>query len=394
MTRVLFDGMKLILPVIQDLETPGMTPVLAIERALETHLRQCFIESFSNTLIKPPVVKFHSAYFKQRFASLPAMLSIGYETWYPEITIATKPEDSFEEVNLASSSMELLPIMYGGGVSRIFQLKTKKLKRQTNHVIRINHIRIGTEVIQAILNNLSRKNLLQPLIANFDPELVSYWHRVVSFDHMLTGERFLCECSMNYHSDVIKYYEVESTGKDVISGYFSKCKYRKGLCHLCVSREAPEDERYGASIETNYDAYTSQVMFDLGVDKRTARAEIMHLLNLSRWKRESQLYGLVREIFPDNQVFREASPEWLGRMRIDIYLPELGLAIEHQGEQHYRPLAVFGGEEAYLRVIERDKLKRRLCLENGIAVIDFRFDMALTKASIRNRLRKYLPLEI
>lgn len=64
MTKVLFDGMRLIMPVIQDLETPGMTPVLAIERALESHLRQCFMESFSKTLIKPPAVKFHSMYFK------------------------------------------------------------------------------------------------------------------------------------------------------------------------------------------------------------------------------------------------------------------------------------------------------------------------------------------
>lgn len=379
------------MPVIQDLETPGMTPVLAIERALETHLRQCFMESFAKILIKPPSVKFHSTYFKQRFASLPAMLNTGYETWYTEITIATKPEDSFDEVDLASSNMELLPIMYGGGVSRVFQLKTKKLKRQTNHTIKINHIRLGKEVIQAILTRLSQNTLTQPLIANFDPEAASWWHRTVSFDHMLTGERFLCECLIHYHSDAIKQYEVERIGKDDLSSYFSECKYRKGLCHLCISREAPEDERYGASIETNYDAYTAQVMFDLGVDKQTARAEIMHLLGLSRWKRESQLYGLIREIFLDNQVLREASPEWLGRMRIDIYLPELKLAIEHQGEQHYRPLPVFGGEEAHLRVVERDKLKRRLCLENGVAVIDFKFDMALTKSSIKNRLRRYLP---
>lgn len=389
-TRVLFDGMRLTMPVIQDLETPGMTPVHAIESALETHLRQCFIESFADILIKPPSVKFLSMYFKQRFASLPTMLSTGYETWYPVITIATKPEDSFEEVNLASSSMELLPIMYGGGVSRIFQLKKKKLKRQTNHMITINHIRLGTEVIQAILNGLSRNTLHQPLIANFDPEAASWWHRAVSFDHMLTGDRFLCACSMPYHSDAIKHSEVDRIGKVYLSNYFSECTYRKGLCHLCISREAPEDERYGASIETNYDGYTNQVMFDLGVDKRTARAEIMHLLGLSRWKRESELYGHIREIFPDNQVFREASPEWLGRMRIDIYLPELRLAIEHQGEQHYRPLPVFGGQEAHLRVVERDKLKRRLCLENGITVIDFKFDMALTKSSIKNRLRRYL----
>lgn len=392
MNNVLLDGMKLIPLIVQDLETPGIAPVVAIERALETHLRQCFMESFAKILIKPPAVKFHSMYFKHRFASLPTLLSTGYETWYPEITIATKPEDCFDEVNLASSSMDLLPIMYGGSVARVFQLKTKKLKRQTNHVIRINHLRLGTEVIQAIFHALSQNTLLQPLIANFDPEAASWWHRSVSFDHMLTGDRFLCACSMLYHRDAIKHSNVESIGLSDLSGYFAECKYRTGLCHLCLSREAPKDERYGASIETNYDGYTAQVMFDLGVDERTARAEIMHVLGLSRWKRESTLYGLIREIFPDSQVFREASPEWLGRMRIDIYLPELRLAIEHQGEQHYRPLSVFGGEEAHLRVVARDELKRRLCKENGVEVVDFRFDSTLTKFSVRHRLRRYLKI--
>lgn len=386
MARVLLDGMRLVDPVVQDLGTPGMTPVLAIERAFEALLRQCFIESFSDVLIKPPSVKFHSMYFKQRFASLPALLGTSYVTWYPEITIATKPQDSFDNVDLASSSMDLLPIIYGGGISRISQLKKKQLKRQVNHVLRINHIKLGKEVIQAILDRLSQDTPPQPLIANFDPEAGSWWHRAVSFDHMLTGKRFLCTCSMPYHTTSVMQSDAEGV---VLSGYLAECEYREGLCHLCVARLAPEDERYGASVETNFEGYINQVMFDLGVDKRTARAEIMHILGLSRWQRESALYGLIRDIFPDNQVLREASPEWLGRMRIDIYLPELRLAIEHQGEQHYRPLSVFGGEEAHLRVVARDELKRRLCMENGVEVVDFRFDAPLTISSIRNRLRRY-----
>lgn len=134
-------------------------------------------------------------------------------------------------------------------------------------------------------------------------------------------------------------------------------------------------------------------MFDLGIDSRTAQAEVMHVLRLSRWQRESELYGLVRDLFPDYQVLREASPDWLGRMRIDIYVPDLGLAVEHQGEQHYRPIAVFGGEEAHRRVVERDELKRRLCAENSVEVVDFRFDSPITKTAVKNRLKRFLALD-
>lgn len=392
MARVLLGGVKLIDPVVQDLATPGMTPVLALERALEDLLHQAFSNAFDGVLIKPPKVKFHSMYFKQRYASLPALLKSGYETWYPEITLATKPEDSFDEVDLASSSLELIPITYGWGVTRIHRVKVKALKKQVNHVVRINHIRVGGDVIGKILEQLSEIVLPQPLIANFDPEAGAWWHRFVSFDHMLSGKRFLCECSRNFHSQAESSLDPIEHSRKTLNDHVAGSEYQAGLCHLCIARHSPEDERYGASVETCFEGYIDQVMFDLKVDKRTAKAEIQHVLGLSRWQRESALYGHVRDLFPDCQVLREASPEWLGRMRIDIYVPELCLAVEHHGEQHYRPVAVFGGEEAHRRAVERDELKRKLCAENGVEVVDFRFDAELTKASVKHRLRRFLEL--
>ena len=130
--------------------------------------------------------------------------------------------------------------------------------------------------------------------------------------------------------------------------------------------------------------------FDIGMDRKTARAEIQQVLGLSRWVREAELFALVRNLFKDQLIQREASPDWLGRMRLDIYLPDLKLAIEHQGEQHYHPVAVFGGEEAFVRVVERDALKRQLCQANGVEVVDVRFDAPLTKPALRQRLHRYL----
>lgn len=388
--EVSLNGMSLVDSIVQDLAAPGMTPVLAIERALEVHLHERFVAAFSNALVKPPKVKFHSMYFKQRYASLPALLGSGYETWYPEITLATVPAHAFDQIELISESLDLLPIVYGGGVSRAHQLKRKDLKRQTNHTVRINHIKLGSNVIQAVLSRLEQSPPAQPLISNLDPLSSSWGLRIVSFDHMLSGERNLCECSRAFHENAMANMNTGGHHRSALREYLSTCDYRAGLCHLCLARTLPENDRYGPSIETNYESYLDQVMFDLNVDQRTARAEVMRLLGMSRWRRESTLYGLVREIFPDSQILREASPQWLGRMRLDIYLPELALAVEHHGEQHYRPLAVFGGDEAHKRVVERDALKRRLCAESGVEVVDFRFDSALTKASVRHRLRRHL----
>lgn len=393
MVIVSLNGMSLVDSIAQDLAAPGMTPVLAIERALEAHLHEQFKAAFAHVLVKPPKVKFHSMYFKQRYASLPALLGSGYETWYPEITLATGLADAFDQIEIASESLDLLPIVYGEGVSRVHQLKRKDLKRQSNHVVRINHIKLGSDVIQAVLTRLEQSPPSQPLISNLDPLSSSWGLRIVSFDHMLTAERFVCDCSKAFHESVLAVHEADGYHMSELRQYLPTCAYKAGLCHLCIARQNPEDDRYGPSIETNYESYLDQVMFDLIVDQRSARAEVMHVLGLSRWRRESTLYGLIRELFPDHQVLREASPKWLGRMRLDIYLPELKLAIEHQGEQHYRPLAVFGGEEAHKRIVERDALKRSLCAQNGIEVVDFRFDAPLTNRSIRQRLSRFLGVK-
>lgn len=389
--RVQLDGMSLVQPAVRDLETPGMTPVLAIERAIESHLFERFAAAFADRLIKPPVVKFHSMYFKSRYATLPELLRAGYETWYCEISLSTRLNDAFDEIDLEAAGMGLVPIDYGSGISRISQLKIKPLKTQVNHVFRINHIRVGGPVFQSILDALAKDNAIpQPLIANLDPMAGVLDHRVVTFDNMIDGQKHLCDCSKSFHSGFIAQADTAGIVKNTLSEMLASCRYVDRLCHLCIAKTDAEDERYGTSVEKHFDAYIDQIMYDLGVDRKTARAEIMHVLGLSRWQRESALYGFVRDLFPDHRVLREATPEWLGRMRIDIYLPELNLAVEHQGEQHYRPIAVFGGEEAHRRVLERDQLKRRLCSDNGVQVVDFRFDAPLTKISVKHRLRSFL----
>ena len=126
------------------------------------------------------------------------------------------------------------------------------------------------------------------------------------------------------------------------------------------------------------------------MDVRTATAEARRRLLINRWVREDELYQLISRLFPTRIIRREASPDWLGRLRLDIYLPELALAVEHQGEQHYHPIKAFGGDKALAQLRERDRRKRTLCRKNGVTVVDVRFDDQLTIGSLRSRLRRWL----
>jgi hypothetical protein len=73
------------------------------------------------------------------------------------------------------------------------------------------------------------------------------------------------------------------------------------------------------------------------------------------------LYYIVKNAFPDLQVIHHASPDWLGRQHLDIFIPAISLAIEYQGRQHDEPVAFFGGQEAYEQVKKHDARKKRLC---------------------------------
>jgi hypothetical protein len=395
-----FRGESLVSGMVHDLRIAGNTPVAAIERALEAQFIECFGDAMRSRLFKKPVIRLHSRYFKEPFATLPSLISSPYETWYPEIHFATRIGDEVLDLTIGTDSIELVPLLFGGGVTRVSELKHRRLKRQTNHQFRINQLRVKAFVFENVLSTLSRQGgVQQPWIANFLPTTKIIGFRTVTFDHMLTGERVFCRCSQSYHTIILNLAKQEassftSTGwPHSIIGMLSNAEYKDQQCHLCLARNVSTEEAiryYGHGIEVGYESYVDQVSFDLGVDAVTAREEIKQVLGLSRWVNEALLYSIIRKLFPDYRVDREASPAWLGRMRLDIYLPELKLAIEYQGEQHYRPLKMFGGEGGFERVVARDAAKRRLCDANGVTVIDVRFDGPLTIPAMRQRLRRYL----
>lgn len=104
------------------------------------------------------------------------------------------------------------------------------------------------------------------------------------------------------------------------------------------------------------------------------------------WVSETQLYYQIKEAFPDLEVQQHASPEWLGRQHLDIFLPEIQVAIEYQGRQHDEPIEFFGGESAFQYLLMRDAKKRSLCHQNGIKLIEVRPDYLIEE--LINRIRR------
>ena len=69
------------------------------------------------------------------------------------------------------------------------------------------------------------------------------------------------------------------------------------------------------------------------------------------------------------EVEKEKEFDWLvnkRNLKLDFFLPKYNVAIEVQGEQHFKPFDRFGGEIGLSEQVKRDKIKKKLCEDNGI----------------------------
>lgn len=62
--------------------------------------------------------------------------------------------------------------------------------------------------------------------------------------------------------------------------------------------------------------------------------------------------------------------------------------IEYNGQQHYKPVPIFGGEEAFKKQQERDNLIREYCKENNIKLLEYPYTIPLI--DIKKILKKDL----
>jgi hypothetical protein len=83
---------------------------------------------------------------------------------------------------------------------------------------------------------------------------------------------------------------------------------------------------------------------------------------------ESHLEKIVNNILGKTCISQQKF-SWLGRQSIDSYMSDYNIAIECQGGQHFFKIDIFGGEEGFTKIKQRDITKYNLCKENGIGMI-------------------------
>jgi very-short-patch-repair endonuclease len=109
-------------------------------------------------------------------------------------------------------------------------------------------------------------------------------------------------------------------------------------------------------------------------------------------KSEHRLGEILEELFP-NKIKKQGNLGFLGRQRVDYYIEEEKIAIEYDGQQHYKPIIGLYGcktlkeaQEQLRETQQRDKRKEQLCKERGWKIVRIRYDEPLTVKHLEGRL--------
>jgi len=114
-------------------------------------------------------------------------------------------------------------------------------------------------------------------------------------------------------------------------------------------------------------------------------------------KSHEKLCLALCNIFCEPYVFKKVRPKWLknpetGRsLEIDIFCEELNIGCEFNSALHYYyDKHIHKTEEAFHKMLERDRLKARLCVERGVdlIIIPFWIPEEALPALLKERLAK------
>lgn len=270
--------------------------------------------------------------------------------------------------------------------------------------------RFLVEVPQLILSPSTLTKLKELLGAECDcpdkllrPVQNSVWDWCQQFGCINCGKRYICSCfkiAVKKHAIAAKQQKsiYESSGwPHLFLKKLSESEFRENSCHLCTGEPSNLffcHPMYGSSVRVKYGAYMKKFEIDEGLCEKDAENKVRGILGIPKvgegWVNETQLFRLISTMFSEYTVIREASPEWLGRQRLDIYIPALSLAIEYQGEQHYRPISLFGGEEGLKKTKERDRVKLTRCRQNGVKIVYFSYKENMSQPHVEKKLAKAL----
>jgi hypothetical protein len=300
---------------------------------------------------------------------------------------STKDTDLYISNVELPSFIKLDDFRYGGGVTTKWKIKNTEMKTKNKSSINLLTVIFKKDFLTKLYSKVSQ---LDDLL----PSKLGVWEWRQTFYNRITGQVYFCTCfSKALQKDKVNI----STSHPHLKKALKLKSFKRDICHICTNTNSDLNycsNMYGSTFKNRYGAYITKLKIQDGIEEKDAENRIRELKGVAkigeRWINETLLFNYINLLFPEYTVQREATPSWLNRQRFDIYIPELNLAVEYQGQQHYKAIKLFGGEEGLKKTKERDKEKIRLSKENNVEIVFFTFKDNLSEKLVQNRLKSYL----
>ena len=320
--------------------------------------------------------------------SLPEYIDNGcLELYYPSIDIYSDKETPLDIEGVRFPDfIKLESIKYGDGIKKEVKLKTHNLKTKNRITVEFLHLVITKQTLNKIYG------LVKNNIVGLVPSKLGVWEWRQTFYNKISGDCFFCEC---FKSAIQK--EGGASEHPHIKSALDRNAYKEDICHLCSETNSDLfycHPMYASTFKVKYGAYIRKYEIEDELNEKDAENKVRELKGVAKigekWINETLLFNYINVLFPRCLVEREASPVWLGRQRIDIFVPELKLAVEYQGQQHFKAVELFGGKEGLAKTKQRDKDKAVKCKKNGVNLVYFTFKENLSENLVNKKLKKYI----
>ena len=212
---------------------------------------------------------------------------------------------------------------------------------------------------------------------------------LLRFKCFVCAKHYLCECFRGIAEHAISRPSYNPTSFEEL---LATSSYKENICHLC--RDIPSTTIFAHSGKTEaercYSIYAKSFRYLPEFDSKEFYGKIRDKLGIPRvgegWVNEMNVFRIIQSLYPDHEVIHQCSPDWLGRQRFDVYVPDLKLAVEYNGQQHYYPVSLFGGQEGFEATQKRDQEKREKAKNAGVSLVEFRYDEEITPEKVKRRV--------
>jgi len=228
----------------------------------------------------------------------------------------------------------------------------------------------------------------------------------IMFIDRKTGQLYTCSCfadRFDLDFDIMRFLPYGNSEPELEKAV-QELRVINGICHLCTG-EVPRFE-YGNSMYYSpflqrYLPYHTLLWRRKGSTAGNGENDARQLENQLReqlgyplvgekWVSETLLFKIVQALFAGTKVVHHYRGAELDGLELDIWIPDLRLGIEYQGEQHYQVIEPWGAERGLSKRIENDRKKRQLCKTAGYDLVEFRYEENLTEDRVAQKLRRYI----